>query len=315
MHINHSNPRKYHSSLIVFSLLTLLALNPVHAGNSNYTKTKYPVIMSHGLTGSGSESTTPSTDDWYGITSGLSRSGAVVFHPDTSAVNSSTVRGEQLLSFLLKLQAIYGYEKFNLIGHSQGGFDIRYVASVRPDIVASVTTVNSPVHGSGFADAIAGNSSVPPIVVSLVSIGFTLVGYWTDPDDPQDGNGVINTLTSKGAMSFASVHPQAMPKEWCGRGKHKVNGIRYYSISGNRSFTNFFDSADYGLAAAGLLFGDQNDGLVGRCSSHLGKVLKDNYTWNHADAVNQTNGLRGWGSANPVEVYRTHVNRLKRKGL
>lgn len=313
MYIKNLNYRKYYFFSMAISLLMLLGLSPSSA--DDYTKTKYPVVLSHGLSWHGNDSTAPVTDGWYGITSSLSRSGTIVFEPDTSAFNSSTVRGEQLLKYLLELQAIYGYQKFNLIGHSQGGLDIRYVASVRPEIVASVTAVSSPAHGSGFADAIVDLTSDHPIVVSLIAIGMTLTGYWRDPNDPQDGFGAVNTITSKGALSFASEHPQGMPEKWCGEGQSIVDDVRYYSFSGNKSFTNFFDASDYQLAATGLLFGDQNDGLVGRCSSHLGKVIKDNYSWNHQDSVNQTNGLIGWGSASPVEVYRTHVNRLKRKNL
>ena len=58
-----------------------------------------------------------------------------------------------------------------------------------------------------------------------------------------------------------------------------------------------------------------NDGLVARCSTHFGKVIRDNYDWNHLDEVNQVMGLRGLFSADPVDVYLQHANRLKMQGL
>ena len=59
----------------------------------------------------------------------------------------------------------------------------------------------------------------------------------------------------------------------------------------------------------------KNDGLVGRCSSHLGKVIRDNYHMNHLDEVNQTIGLTDLFETDPVVVFRNHANRLKQAGL
>jgi triacylglycerol lipase len=70
------------------------------------------------------------------------------------------------------------------------------------------------------------------------------------------------------------------------------------------------------MAAGGLFFGfEQNDGLVGKCSSHWGKVIRDDYPWNHLDEVNQAFGLRGLFSPDPVAMYRAQANRLKSLGL
>ena len=80
--------------------------------------------------------------------------------------------------------------------------------------------------------------------------------------------------------------------------------------------TNVFDASDPMLGAGSLFFGfEQNDGLVGKCSSHLGVVLRDDYGWNHLDEVNQVFGLRGLFSSSPVSVIRAHANRLKNAGL
>jgi triacylglycerol lipase len=76
--------------------------------------------------------------------------------------------------------------------------------------------------------------------------------------------------------------------------------------------TNAWDVSDAILAYTGDYFkGEANDGLVGRCSSHWGKVIKDNYTWNHLDEINQVLGTIGSGSPDPVAFYVQHANRLK----
>ena len=61
--------------------------------------------------------------------------------------------------------------------------------------------------------------------------------------------------------------------------------------------------------------GAKNDGLVGSCSSHLGRVIRDDYNMNHNDPGNQTMGIVSWNETNPVTVFRQHANRLKNAGF
>ncbi len=69
------------------------------------------------------------------------------------------------------------------------------------------------------------------------------------------------------------------------------------------------------MGAASLAFEGPTDGLVGRCSSHLGMVIRDNYRMNHLDEVNQVFGLTSLFETDPVSIYRQHANRLKNAGL
>ena len=55
--------------------------------------------------------------------------------------------------------------------------------------------------------------------------------------------------------------------------------------------------------------------MVARCSTHFGKVIRDNYALNHTDLANMMFGLRGLLSPDPVDMYRQHANRLKLQGL
>jgi triacylglycerol lipase len=65
----------------------------------------------------------------------------------------------------------------------------------------------------------------------------------------------------------------------------------------------------------GLPFSEPNDGLVGRCSSHLGQVIRDDYPINHLDEINQVLGLHGFGGVDPVQLMIEHAQRLKAAGL
>lgn len=64
-----------------------------------------------------------------------------------SAANNSELRGEQLLLVVQQILAFTGAQKVKLIGHSQGTQTIRYVASIRPDLVTSVTSVGGANWG------------------------------------------------------------------------------------------------------------------------------------------------------------------------
>ncbi|MBK7144888.1 MAG: triacylglycerol lipase [Xanthomonadales bacterium] len=301
--------------LLAFALLGVV---PLANAQSTYTQTRHPIVLVHGLLGF--DSLFGVYDYWYGVPSDLRSGGARVFVANVSSSNYTEVRGEQLIRDLVNLRAVYGYQKFNLIGHSHGGPTARYVASVRPDLVASVTSVGSPHKGSKVADALATTlpegSPLRPLVAGFVDALSVLIEFLSGDDDPQYALGALASLSSSGSAAFNARHPQGMPSTSCGQGAASVNGVRYYSWGGTSVLTNVLDASDAMMGAGALFFGwEQNDGLVGQCSSHLGVVLRDNYGWNHLDEVNQIFGLRGLFASNPVSVIRAHANRLKYAGL
>lgn len=294
-----------------------LLLGPAARAGDTYTQTKYPVVLVHGLLGF--DSIGP-IDYWFGITSALTSGGAKVYVSQESAANSSEVRGEQLLQELRQLQAAYGYTKFNLIGHSHGGFTARYVAAVAPELVASVTTVGTPHQGSKVADGIkadAEKSGTTQLIAAIVDALATFISWLSgEPSLPQDSLAALESLDTPGAMAFNAKYPAGAPTSTCGQGPATANGIRYYSVGGTSVWTNIFDLSDPALALTGTYFGGEpNDGLVSKCSSRWGTVLRDDYPWNHLDEVNQAFGLRGLFAPDPVAFFRSQANRLKTAGL
>ncbi|MGE8498241.1 MAG: triacylglycerol lipase [Pseudomonas sp.] len=287
-------------------------------GSSGYTQTKYPVVLSHGMLGFDS---ILGIDYWYGIPAALRRDGATVYITEVSQLDTSEARGEQLLDQVEEIVAISGKPKVNLIGHSHGGPTIRYVAAVRPQLVASVTSVGAPHKGSATADFIrnvppgsAGETLLAGIVNGLGGLINFLSG--SSSTTPQNALGALASLNSQGAAKFNAKYPQGLPTTACGEGAYSVGGVRYYSWSGTSPLTNLLDPSDVLMGASSLTFkGEANDGLVGRCSSRLGKVVRDNYRMNHLDEVNQTLGLTSLFETDPVTVYRQHANRLKNDGL
>ena len=99
------------------------------------------------------------------------------------------------------------------------------------------------------------------------------------------------------------------------QGAEQAGGIWFYSVTGNKPATNAWDVSDIVLGESGKSITVANDGLVPVCAAHWGKVLRDDYPWNHLDEINQVFGLIGSGAPDPLAFYRQQANRLKLKGL
>lgn len=305
--------RRIRATCAALALTLSLTLAPVAAQADSYTQTRYPIVLVHGMLGFGAIGP---VDYFYGVPAALRSGGAVVFTPSVSALESSEARGEQLLAQLRQLKAAYGYTKFNLIGHSHGGPTARYVAAVAPELVASVTTVGSPHTGSPVADgiqALAAATGLTGVVAAIVdALGVVISWISGNAQLPQDALGSLTSLNTP----FNTRFPQGAPASPCGQGPAVVNGVRYASVGGTSVVTNLLDPGDAFLTLASAFFtGEANDGLVGRCSSHWGTVLRDDYGWNHLDEVNQALGLRNVFASDPVAFYRSQANRLKTAGL
>ena len=283
----------------------------------SYTKTKYPIVLEHGL--SGFDELFGVYEYWYSIPWALQDGGAYVYVADTSPFNSSVERGEQLLAQVRQVIAITGKPRVNLIGHSQGGIDVRYVAAVRPDLVASVTTVGSPHKGADLADYLRAHvqngSFTQDVLVYFANSLGTVLNLLTGHSNPLDAVAALDQLTATGMATFNAAYPQGVPSTACGSGAASVNGVRYYSWGGTGILTNALDVSDPALGLTSFFYSMANDGLVGRCSSHLGTVIRDNYFFNHLDEVNQVLGLTSIVESSPLTVFRAHANRLKNAGL
>ena len=300
--------------VLLMAAAALLVGASAHAAG-DYAKTRYPIVLVHGLFGFDSFL---GVDYFYGIPGALSRDGAQVFVAQVSAANSTEVRGEQLLAQVKNIMAITGASKVNLIGHSHGGPTIRYVAGVAPQLVASVTSIGGVNKGSRVADILRGVVPAGTLSETLLngaaSAFVALINLGSGGTSlPQTPTNALNSLTTAGSLDFNRRFPQALPSN-CGSGPELVDGVRYYSWTGTLPLTNIADISDGALSIMSLVISGPNDGLVSACSSRLGKHLGD-YRQNHLDEVNQVVGLRDWFSVDPVTLYRQHANRLKQLGL
>jgi triacylglycerol lipase len=284
--------------------------------------TKYPIVLVHGLFGFDRIAGYPY---FFEIKEVLERAGAIVFAVNIPAVNGNEERGEKLLEHVDRILLETGAAKVNLIGHSQGPLAARYVAALHPEKVASVTSVSCPNHGSEIADqlhrALTPGKLPETLILALLGAVGTLISFISGhPQNPVNPQAAFESLTSAGLADFNRKYPQGVPKVWGGQGDEMDNGVYYYSWSGivqNFQSLQPLDPTHLNCIALSKLFykeKDANDGLVGRYSSHLGKVIRSDYPMDHFDAVNQIAGITSW-NVSPVRLYLEHAARLKNQGL
>jgi triacylglycerol lipase len=302
---------------VAVTAATLMGTPPAADQVDETAHTRYPIVLAHGVLGFayiGQQSY------WRHIPEALRAHGAEVYVTQVSAFNSSEVRGRQLADQVEHILFVSGAKKVNLIGHSHGAQSVRYVAAVHPEWVASVTTVAGPIRGSEVADwLLALSVSHPWIAQTIFDWGDDLgqlIDLLTDKDLPQDARAAELSVSSAGAALFNRLHPEGVPKDDCGQGDAERDGIRYYSWGSVGHFSNPANPADYLMSFTGLAFRswDDNDGLVGRCASHFGQVIRDDYPMNHFHAINQLMGWVGPG-VDPVQLFVEHAQRLKAAGL
>ncbi len=291
-----------------------LAAPAAHAGVQ--AKTKYPIVLVHGFIGF--DNILGAVNYFYDIPGNLRNEGATVYIASVNPSQTTEFRGEELIQQMKQWAAKDGVTKFNLIGHSHGGPTVRYAAGTVPTMVASVSTVAGTHFGSKVADDILANTTPGGGFDQAATAGLKLISWLTGnkTTSQTDLLTALNALSTKGSAVFNAKFPVGAPTTTCGSGpltaKIAGNSMNWYSFSGTSVKTNSGDISDLLLAYTADYFkGEANDGLVGRCSSHWGKVIKDNYTWNHLDEINQVLGTIGSSSPDPVAFYVQHANRLK----
>jgi len=108
-------------------------------------KTKYPIVLVHGL----GFRDRKLFNYWGRIPKALEREGARVFYGEQEAWGTINANARIIKSRVLQVLAETGCEKVNIIAHSKGGLESRYMISKlgMENRVASLTTVSTPHHG------------------------------------------------------------------------------------------------------------------------------------------------------------------------
>lgn len=236
-----------HATVAVFGSVTFLALGcsgaasstppPAVGGNGDVPRgvtnwpqgpgevipphRPYPIVLAHGF--SGFHNIGPLTY-FYGVADALSKDGHEVYTTQVDPYNSSEVRGAELQEQVEQILASTGAEKVNLVCHSQGALDCRYVAhnlgSKKIAAVVLVAGVNRGDYVADVADGAIQGPAADALAAILQFFGSTVL----DPDgNPNsDAKAALAQLTTAGCDAFNAKYPDAP-------------GVSYFSIAGRSS--------------------------------------------------------------------------------
>ncbi len=129
---------------------------------SDNCKTKYPILLLHGLCWRDRKK----SNYWGRIPNILIQNGATIFygeHDATNTIENSAYEIRRKINNILKNKK---YKKINIIAHSKGGLDARYLITKlhMENKVASLTTISTPHRGSEFSDFIC---NLPKILFDI----------------------------------------------------------------------------------------------------------------------------------------------------
>jgi triacylglycerol lipase len=163
----------------------------------SYCNTKYPIILVSGL---GFHDQNKIINYWGAIPDFLKAHGADVYTANQQAFLSIPDNAIKLKYRILDILEKSKSDKINIIGHSKGGLEARYMTSKlgMHDTVASITTLGTPHRGTHLADIVLGKIPVPNFALSrLVNIYARLMG-----DEKPDSMRAVLQVTTQLMKNF-----------------------------------------------------------------------------------------------------------------
>lgn len=211
----------------------------------------------------------PGVQYWRGITEALIANGNEVIIAQVPPSASIEDRALKLGQCIAEKAA---GKKVNIIAHSMGGLDARYMISrLKPENVdvLSLTTISSPHEGSAFADFVM--DSIGPIFSPK---------FWRSLDSMGISTGVFVQLTRK-----------YMTEEFNPKTPDDPN-VRYFSYGAmvQPSIWSAFRQPGRIVSAQE----GENDGLVSVKSARWGSYKGTLVDVSHLDLINWTNRLKWW---------------------
>jgi len=199
---------------------------------------------------------------WGGMDTYLRSQGAKVTTPGSSPLNSIQKRSELTRDALIPWMAANGCTKVHLIGHSQGGLVVRYMASNSAlgfntsanKRVATVSTVDAVHKGAPLADIVLG--VIPSWLQPFANTALGLFSQLFYGAKPMDVIAMGKSLAVSTVNSFNAATPN-------------FTGLKYYSYGNKMAWADPIQhvlmAPTYPITWAGGLFyglGSANDGVV-----------------------------------------------------
>jgi triacylglycerol lipase len=252
----------------------------------NRKGTHYPIILAPGLFGFDQKI----ISYFLGIANYLQSTGHQVMHTKSNMARverRATALKNQIEEYLKKTKA----GKVNIIAHSMGGLDARYMISRldMADKVASLSTVGTPHRGTSIADWSTKRCRL------LVQILKAILRVDTK---------ILYDLTTEGCQRFNEKVENA-PQ------------VKYFTYSGSndklRISPFFWPAYDVIMRKEG-----ENDGLVSVSSASWGEdgvSYMGNLRADHLDLIGWNLGSKLFRSFNAKRFYHQVAENLKKEGL
>jgi len=252
-------------------------------------------------------------DYFYGVAPALEDAGYAVHTPTVEPFDVAEARAEDWEDALEDLQAEGAGRRFNLIGHSQGGLDARYLAGVldAEGRVASIITVGTPHRGTPVADVVTGVLDAAWVVGFTVDLLVDSIAPLFGSSSDQDIVAQIEQLSTRGMDDFNARVPDRSDvyyASWAGQTCGALDHGCVRATGGE--WVDPLLSVSHLLLYA--LVGD-SDGMVPVSSAqwgdHRGQIPAD-----HIDQVGHLLGTTA-DSFDHVDFYLSEVDRLAAAGL
>jgi len=265
--------------------------------DSEVCKTRYPLVLVHGV----GFRDLKYINYWGRIPKELIRNGATVYYGNQEAWGTVEYNAQDIKEKILEIIEETGAEKVNIIAHSKGGLDARYMVSKLDmgNYVASLTMVSTPHRGCKFVDVV---SNMPNKLYKGVSKLFDKYYRVLGDKNPD-----FYTASSQ----FTTHHSKKFNEE-----VKDVDGVYYQSYA--TIVKNIY--SDYVVAIPYILVKlteGENDGLVSINSAKWGEfkgVLrsKSRRGISHGDIIDlRRDDYKGF---DVIEKYVEIISNLKNEG-
>ncbi|EHK26562.1 uncharacterized protein TRIVIDRAFT_59787 [Trichoderma virens Gv29-8] len=278
-----------------------------------YATPKYPIVLAHGLFGFSELRVSPllpTIEYWNGIKQALTANNCTVITASVPPSGSIEERAAKLAADILaqttaSLSSAHDGQPpaVNIIAHSMGGLDARYMISLlRPSgiRIASLVTIATPHRGSAFADYLVERGAGPLHLPRLY--------------------GVIRRA-GLGTSAFGQLTTRYMRDEFNPRVRDD-EAVRYFSYGAAIDEPSLLGAFRLPHNVVDRREGE-NDGLVSVESSRWGMYKGTLMGVSHLDLINWSNRarwtVREWmgmrRTFNAVAFYLDVVDMLAKEGL
>ena len=242
-------------------------------------RTRYPLLLVHGVFFRDYRF----PNYWGRIPEALKKNGAQIFYGNHQSAASVENSAAELAARIREIVEKTGCGKVNIIAHSKGGLDCRCAVSREgaAPYVASITTINTPHRGCGFADYLL--AKIPAAVQARVASAYNAAMRKLGDRDP-DFMAAVRDMTA--ARCTELDHSMLLPEGvFC-----QSVGSRLNQATNGKFPLNF----TYPLVK---YFDGPNDGLV----------AEESFRWGERYDFLTVEGKRGISHGDMIDLNRENI--------